>query len=63
MVKRAAFVVGSQIDPAEIANSHVRAHASEGRLFRSAVEDTLHDHEIRTDILSNETLTLAWWRV
>ena len=36
-IMRAALVVGSQIDPAEIANPHIRAHALEGRLFRSAV--------------------------
>jgi hypothetical protein len=50
-IKRAAFVVGSQIDPAGIANPHIRAHAFEGRLFRSAVVDTLQDHQIRTEIL------------
>jgi hypothetical protein len=32
------IVVGSIIDPATIANPHVRAHAQEGRLFRTVVE-------------------------
>ena len=50
-IKRAALVVGSRIEPATIANPHIRAHALEGRLFRSAVEETLHDHGIRTDVL------------
>ena len=50
-IKRAALVVGSQINPAEIANPHIRAHALEGRLFRSVVEQTLHDYEICTEIL------------
>ena len=50
-IMRAALVVGSQIDPARIANPHIRAHALEGRLFRSAVVDTLQDHQIRTEIL------------
>ena len=50
-VTRAALVVGSQIDPAAIANPHIRAHALEGRLFRSAVERPLQDHEIRTEVL------------
>jgi hypothetical protein len=50
-IRRAALVVGSQIDPANIANPHIRAHALEGRLFRSAVEQTLQDHEIRTEVL------------
>jgi hypothetical protein len=50
-IKRAALVVGSQIDPSTIANPHIRAHAFEGRLFRSAVAETLQDHEIRTEVL------------
>jgi hypothetical protein len=50
-IMRAALVVGSQIDPANIANPHIRAHALEGRLFRSAVEQALQDHEIRTEVL------------
>jgi hypothetical protein len=50
-ISRAALVVGSQIDPAHIANPHIRAHALEGRLFRSVVEQALHDHEICADVL------------
>ena len=50
-IRRAALVVGSQIDPTIIANPHIRAHAFEGRLFRSAVEQALEAHEISTDIL------------
>jgi hypothetical protein len=40
-IRRAALVMGSQIDPAKIANLHIRAHALEGQLFRSAIEQTL----------------------
>ena len=50
-IRRAALVVGSQIDPANIANPHIRAHALEGRLFRLAVAETLQDHEIPTEVL------------
>jgi hypothetical protein len=50
-IKRAALVVGSQIDPDTIGNPHIRAHALEGRLFRSVVEQTLQDHEICADVL------------
>ena len=50
-IMRAALVVGSQINPANIANPHIRAHALEGRLFRSAVAETLQAHEIRTEVL------------
>ena len=36
--QRSIAVVGSVIDPATIANDHIRAHALEGRLFRRALE-------------------------
>jgi hypothetical protein len=50
-IMRAALVVGSQINPANIANPHIRAHALEGRLFRSVVEQSLQAHKIRTEVL------------
>jgi len=40
-VRRAAVVVASLTDPASIANQHMRAHASEGRLFRTVLVDGL----------------------
>jgi hypothetical protein len=50
-ITRTSLVVGSQLDPATIANPHIRAHALEGQLFCSALEDALHAHGIRTAIL------------
>ncbi|PYK18886.1 MAG: hypothetical protein DME55_05725 [Verrucomicrobia bacterium] len=50
-ITHASLVVGSQLDPATIANPHVRAHALEGELFRSALEQALNAHKIRTAIL------------
>lgn len=50
-IRRAALVVGSQIDPDSIANPHIRAHAFEGRLFRSVLEESLRAHRIRARIL------------
>src|SRR5438093_8970236 len=47
----AALVVGSQIDPGSIANAHIRAHAFEGQLFRSVLEDTLQTNGIPTETL------------
>jgi hypothetical protein len=38
VVRRVALVVGSMIDPARIGNDHIRAHALEGQLFRTALE-------------------------
>jgi len=61
-IRRAALVVGSQIDPANIANPHIRAHALEGQLFRSAIEQTLQDHKVALTFFSNATLTAAWLR-
>ena len=40
-VRRAGVVVASLTDPARIANQHMRAHASEGRLFRTVLVDAL----------------------
>jgi hypothetical protein len=50
-ISRAALVVGSQVDPDSIANAHIRAHAFEGQLFRSALEEVLQTCGIRTEIL------------
>ena len=40
-LRSAGLVVGSQIDPASIKNPHIRAHALEGQLFRTVLEDAV----------------------
>ena len=50
-IKRAALVVGSQTDPDTIGNPHIRAHALEGRLFRSIIEETLQNHQICSELI------------
>jgi len=50
-IKCAVLVVGSLVDPASIANPHIRAHALEGRLFRSVIEQAFQDHLIPTNVL------------
>jgi hypothetical protein len=50
-IRRAALVVGSQVDPDSIANPHIRAHAFEGRLFRCVLEESLRAHRIRTKVI------------
>ena len=40
----AGLVVGSLIDPATIANDHIRAHALEGQLFRVSVQEALRSN-------------------
>ena len=49
-IRRAALVVGSVIDPDSIANPHIRAHALEGRLFRTTLETALQSHGIQCAI-------------
>jgi hypothetical protein len=45
-------VVGSKIDPTLIANPHIRAHALEGQLFRTALVNALRTKGIRSMILT-----------
>ena len=51
VIAGAYLIVGSQLVPATIANPHIRAHALEGQLFRSALEQALNSDGIRTAIL------------
>jgi len=50
-VRRAALVVGSDIDPARIANDHIRAHALEGRLFRTVLERACRSFGLQASVL------------
>jgi hypothetical protein len=42
----AGIVVGSLIDPAQIANDHIRIHALEGQLFRGIVKAAADRHRV-----------------
>lgn len=53
---RAGLVVGSLIDPQQVANPHIRAHASEGRLFRTVVEDALRAYDVPCTIFLEKQL-------
>ena len=46
----AGLVVGSVIDPAKVGNLHIRAHASEGQLFRTVLIEALTPHGIPCDV-------------
>jgi hypothetical protein len=48
---RATLVVGSVIDPNTVGNPHIRAHAQEGRLFRTVLEEALHAHGVDCDVI------------
>jgi hypothetical protein len=52
----AALVVGSVIDPETIGNPHIRAHAYEGRLFRTALEAALAARGVKCDIIVEKQL-------
>lgn len=52
----AGLVVGSVIDPQTVGNPHIRAHANEGRLFRTVLADALSSHDIACDVLVEKTL-------
>jgi len=53
---RAALVVGSVIDPMRVGNPHIRAHANEGRLFRTVLESALQEHGIDCDVIVEKQL-------
>jgi hypothetical protein len=54
---RAGLVVGSVIDPKTVGNLHIRAHANEGLLFRTVLEDALRSHGVGCDVIVEKTLT------
>jgi hypothetical protein len=54
--RSAGLVVGSVIDPARVGNSHIRAHASEGQLFRTVLADALGKRGIDCAIIVDKTL-------
>jgi hypothetical protein len=53
---RAALVVGSLIDPERVANPHIRAHAHEGRLFRTVLLDALRGRDVQCDVIVDKQL-------
>lgn len=50
-VRTAAVVVASLTDPASIANQHMRAHASEGKLFRDVLVDALEQYGLKVRVV------------
>jgi hypothetical protein len=55
-VRRMTLVVGSDIDPARIGNDHIRAHALEGRLFRTALEQAARARRLACSVVVERTL-------
>ena len=50
-LRGAAVVASSLTDPASIANQHMRAHASEGRLFRTVLVDALEHCDVAVRVV------------
>jgi len=57
--RQAGLVVGSLIDPDRVGNPHIRAHAMEGRLFRTALEEALRAHRVACTTIVEKTLPAA----
>lgn len=55
-VSRAGLVVGSLIDPQKVGNPHIRAHAHEGRLFRTVLEAALRSHDVDSRVIVEKHL-------
>jgi len=55
-VRGVGIVVGSVIDPARIPNDHIRAHAEEGRLFRTVVERAIRACRLRARVMVEKEL-------
>lgn len=53
---RAGLIVGSLIDPETVGNPHIRAHASEGRLFRTVLEDVLTSRGVPCEVIVEKQL-------
>ncbi len=58
-VQAAAIVVGSLVDPASLHNDHIRAHALEGQLFRTVLEDEFRSQDIPCAVLLEKTAYAA----
>jgi hypothetical protein len=52
----AGLIVGSLIDPATVGNPHIRAHANEGRLFRTVLEEALSHQGVKSAVMVEKTL-------
>jgi hypothetical protein len=55
-IRGAGLVVGSQIDPASIANPHIRAHALDGALFRSVLTEALRARRLSCSVVTERDI-------
>jgi hypothetical protein len=55
-IRGVGIVVGSTVDPATIGNDHIRAHAEEGRLFRTVIDAALRKCRLRARVTVEKQL-------
>ena len=55
-VTRAGLIVGSLIDPRNVGNPHIRAHAHEGQLFRTVLKGALRSRGVRCQVIVEKEL-------
>ncbi len=55
-LRGAGIVVGSLVDPATIANVHIRIHALEGQLFRTVVTDAAASCDVACSVWREKNL-------
>jgi hypothetical protein len=55
-IRAVALVIGSDIDPATVSNPHIRAHALEGRLFRTALEEAIGNWDLPCSVIVERNL-------
>jgi len=58
-IRRAGIVAGSVVDPATIKNDHIRAHAEEGKLFRTVIERAAKACNIKPTVTAEKNLYSA----
>jgi hypothetical protein len=57
-IRAVALVVGSEADPAKITNPHIRAHALEGQLFRTVLQDALRSYGLTCSVILERNIYL-----
>ena len=53
---RAVLVVGSTVDPDTLKNEHIRWHALEGQLFRTAVKDAFASRKVKSVVITSKAI-------
>jgi hypothetical protein len=55
-LRAVGLVVGSLINPARVTNPHIRAHALEGRLFRTVLEEAMQSQGLSCSVIMERNI-------